>query len=63
MVFNIKGTTYYVVAFNKNDAVAVCLINKIGIVRDNLIEVDIQVDDEAMGKVFRSYEGLLKHEV
>ena len=57
-VFKLDGVDIYVVAFSRKEAVILCLLERIGIIEENLIETTITVDREAIGQVFRSYEEL-----
>ncbi len=57
-VFKLKGLDFYVAAFSVEDAILLCLLNKIGITENDITEVSIDVDREAIGQVFRNYEEL-----
>ena len=54
--YKLNGLDIYTVAFNRTDATVIFLINRIGVVPENIIETDITPKEEAIGKVFRSLE-------
>lgn len=61
--YKLKELEIYTVAFDKQDAVIVFLVNKIGVTEEDVIETDIEPNRDAVGKVFRSLEELTDYEV
>lgn len=58
--YKLNGMDIYIVnVFSKKEAVAIALINKIGLTEENLTAIDYEVDrDFGMGILCRSYEEL-----
>ena len=58
--YKLKGLDIYVAnTFSKEDAVVVCLINKIGITVNDLVETDYKVDRDIVAELIRSESELL----
>ena len=58
--YKLKGLDIYVAnTFSKEDAVVVCLINKIGITVNDLVETDYKVDRYIVAELIRSESELL----
>lgn len=51
-IYKLNGLEKYTVAFNKEDAVFIFLANKIGVTVENIIELDVTPNRDAIGKVF-----------
>lgn len=62
-IYKLIGVEKYTVAFNKEDAVLVFLVNKIGVTTSDLMEIDITPNRDAIGKVFISLLDLQDYEV
>jgi len=58
--YKLKGLDIYIAnVFSKEDAVIVCLINKIGITVNDLVETDYKVDRNIVAELIRSESELL----
>lgn len=61
--YKLNGLEIYTVAFNKTDAVLIFLSNKIGVTPLDISETEIEPNEDAIGKVFRSLDELINYEV
>lgn len=52
--YKLNGLEYYICAFSKSDVVAVCWLNHVGVTELNVVETDIPVNRDAIGKLFKS---------
>lgn len=62
-VYKLDALEYYTVAFSKEDAVFIFLLNNIGVTINNLVETEFAPNRDAIGKLFTSLEELNSFEI
>jgi hypothetical protein len=61
--YKLNGLEYYIVAFSKQDAISIFWLHKIGVTENNLVEIDTPPNRVAIGRIFKSLDGLKSYEV
>ena len=62
-VYKLNGLDYYTVAFSKADAAAIFWLASIGVTENDLVELSIEPNRDAVGKVFKSLDELKSFEI
>lgn len=62
-VYKLNGLDYCTVAFSKSDAIAFFWLASIGVTENNLVEVNIEPNRDAVGKVFKTLDELKSFEI